>query len=90
MGTNQAGGRASQAVITLAPGTVRQSVRQGIVALAKEKFADLGSLTLEAAGELWEVKDVLDDLREQYRAGMDQNCQRVVRRIDKFKRQHNL
>ena len=90
MGTNQASGRTSQAVATLVSGTVRQSVRQEVVALAKQKFADLGSLSLEAATELWEVKDVLDDLREQYRAGMDQDCQRVVRQIDKFKRQHNL
>ena len=75
---------------TLATCTARQYVRQGVVALAKEKFADLGSSDLEAASELWEVKAALDDLREQYRAGMDQDCQRVVRRIDKFKHKHNL
>ena len=75
---------------TMEPLTTRQYVRHGLVTMAKIEFADLNSSGLDGASELWEVLAELDTLRDQYRASLDKKSQRVVRRIDKFKRQHNL
>ena len=91
MGKKRSDRNLSGNVGVLEPCTTRQFVRQGLVAMAKAEFANLGSSDLDEAQELWEVTSALDVLREQYRAGIaSKKCQRVVRRIEKFKRQHNL
>jgi hypothetical protein len=77
-------------VAILEPCTARQFVRHATVALAQNEFADLGDSDLAAARELWEVKAAFEALLELYRASMGQECQRVVLRIEKFRRKHNL
>ena len=90
MGKKKLGFNVPGNVAVLESCTARQFVRHATVALAQNEFADLGNTDLATASELWEVETALEALLEQYRASMGKDCQRVVQRIEKFKRKYNL